>query len=81
MGTTGLAWLISEALAISKTHRETIHSSQEAMTFKVLLGRSGPPKTNMQKKILWYNIENTKTKGVINQNDRNRIFKTSMYAM
>ena len=35
----------------------------------------------MKMKILWYNIGNTKTKGAINQNDRNRIFKTSMYAM
>lgn len=40
MGTTGLAWLTSEALAISKAHRETIHSFQEAMTSQPCVGRS-----------------------------------------
>lgn len=40
MGTAGLAWLISEALTISKTYRETRHSSQEAITSYFLLGRS-----------------------------------------
>ena len=40
MGTTGLAWLTSEALAISKAYRETIHSFQEAMTSKPCEGRS-----------------------------------------
>ena len=32
VGTTGLAWSISEALPIRKTYKATIHSSQEAMT-------------------------------------------------
>jgi len=32
VGTTGIAWSISEALHIRKTYKATIHSSQEAMT-------------------------------------------------
>lgn len=32
VGTTGIAWSISEALPIRKTYKATIHSSQEAMT-------------------------------------------------
>ena len=40
MGTTGLARLISEALAMSKAYRETIHSFQEATTSNLWVGRS-----------------------------------------
>lgn len=32
VGTTGIAWSISEALTIRKTYKSTMHSSQEAMT-------------------------------------------------
>ena len=32
VGTTEIAWSISEALPVRKTYKETIYSSQEAMT-------------------------------------------------
>ena len=39
VGTTGIAWSISEALPIRKTYTTTIRSSQEAMTSMFRKGR------------------------------------------
>ena len=53
MGTTGLAWLISGALvirwSIGCTYNETVHSSQEAMTSKLNVGRGSS--RNIQKEL------------------------------
>ena len=47
MGTTGIAWSISEALPIRKTYKVTIHSSQEAITSKHSKGR-GSSQANIE---------------------------------
>ena len=39
VGTTVIAWSISEALSIRKTYKATIHSPQEAMTSTSSEGR------------------------------------------
>ena len=48
VGTTGIAWSISEALPIRKTYKATIHSSQEAMTSMYSKGR-GSSQIQLQK--------------------------------